>query len=211
MRHLSRRVVVATAFAVSTLVAATAQATPIVEDFEEPFVGWESRYLGTLSNLENFYVIAQSQPTTYRGNNPDGLWLDDGDGLYGVDTVDIVFDSAFGATLTSFSIDIAGYTPIRLQVFDMSNALLLDTAVLLTFGAYTDPGVYANYAVSSSNGISRFSILSDGGGQVEGNTGIDNVVVNSDAVQVPDPASLGSLALGWAGLAVFARFQRRRR
>jgi hypothetical protein len=50
--------------------------------------------------------------------------------------------------------------------------------------------------------MSGFSIL---GGAVEGNTSIDNVVVNVGGSAVPEPASLGLLALGAAGLAAARR------
>lgn len=142
-----------------------------------------------------------------RGNNPDGLWLDDGDGFYSSDTSEIVFNPAFGATLTSFALDVAGFVGIRLQVFDMSNSILLDQVVNLTSGAYTDPGNYSNYSVNSANGISKFAFVPTAGSQVEGNTSIDNVVVSTGSQSVPEPATLALLSLGMAGLT----FVRRRR
>jgi len=173
-----------------------------VEDFEAPFPAWESGWLGVNSNLQNFYGVGQG-----RGNNPDGLWLDDGDGIYGTDTVDIVFDPGFGATLTSFDIDVAGYDPLTLQVYDMSGSTLLDVPVTLTDGAMTDPGTYAHYGVTSSDGISRFSFICDGW-QVEGNTSIDNVVVVSGGV-APIPAP-GAILLGTIGSGLVGWLRRRR-
>ena len=142
------------------LVAVVAvQALPVmaavtyVEDFEAAFPAWESGWLGVNSNLQNYYGVGQG-----RGNNPDGLWIDDGNGIKVGDTlVEIVFDPAFGATLTSFDIDVAGYAPTTHRVYDMSGNTLLDTAVTLTYDATTDPGTYSHYGITSSNGISRFS------------------------------------------------------
>lgn len=66
----------------------------LVEDFEDEFPAWESRWLGTNSNIQNYYGLGEG-----RGNNPDGLWIDDGDGVYGADTVEIVFGSAFASSI----------------------------------------------------------------------------------------------------------------
>jgi len=176
-------------------VTSPAFAITYVEDFEAPFPAWESAWLGANSNLQNFYGIGQG-----RGNNPDGLWIDDGDGSEIGDTVEILFNSSFGASLTSLALDIAGYTPAHLKIYDMSNALILDEQVTLTYGAQTDPGVYANYSVTSVNGISKFVFTQDGGGQIEGNTSIDNVVVDSGSTPVPEPATMLLLGSGLIGL-----------
>jgi hypothetical protein len=148
----------------------------LTEDFEAPFPAWETGWLGTNSNLQNFYGVGFD-----RGNNPDGLW---------VGNQDTVFNPSFGATLTSLAVDVAGYsTGTRLQIFDMSGSVLLDQLVSLTFGAGTDPGTYSNYSVSSLNGISKFSFI---GGSPVGNTSIDNVVVSTatGAQAVPEPFTI---------------------
>lgn len=183
------------AFAGLLLAATQAPAAVLTEDFEAPFPAWESGWLGTNSNLQNFYGIGGG-----RGNNPDGLWLDDGDGVFGSDTSEIVFNPVFGATLTGLALDVAGYVGIRLQIFDMSNSILLDQIVALTGGAFTDPGTYSSYSVNSANGISRFAFVPIAGSQVEGNTSIDNVVVSTGGQQVPEPATLALLGLGFAGM-----------
>jgi hypothetical protein len=175
-------------------IVGSASALTLVEDFEAQFPSWESGWLGSNTNLQNYYGVGQG-----RGNNPDGLWLDDGDGIRGMDTVEILFNPGFGSTLTTFAIDIAGYVPIDFQVYDMNN-IILDVSVALTFGATTDPGTYSNYSVTSSNGISKFVFIPTGIGQVEGNTSIDNVVVSTNSV--PEPATmllLGSCLIGLAG------------
>lgn len=171
--------------------APNAQATTYLEDFEAAFPAWESGWLGTNSNLQNYYGVGAG-----RGNNPDGLWLSDG---ISASLVKINFLPAFGATLTSFAIDIAGVVPCTLFVYDKQDNIILNQVVTLTYGWGTDPGVYAHYAVDSINGIGAFSLLGSG---VEGNTSIDNVMVSTNNV-VPLPPTvwlLGSGLLGLVGL-----------
>jgi hypothetical protein len=178
-------------------ISSVVQAATFVENFNAPFPAWESGWLGTNSNIKNYYGQGQG-----RGNNPDGLWLTDGDGMeFGDPSVDIVFDSLFGSTLTSLSIDIAGYSPTKFQVFDKNNNSLLNVDVTLTYGATTFSGVYSSYSITSTNGISRFSFVPTNAGSVEGNTSIDNLVVTQSSTQtVPEPSYiLGLLAFGVFG------------
>jgi hypothetical protein len=177
-------------------------AAPLLEDFETDFPEWETRWLGLNSNLENYYVML-GNGHNYRGNNPDGLWVSDADAISDDPLVTIAFAPDFGLSLTSFSVDIAGYVPMGFRVFDSGGATLLSVPmVAATMGAYTDPGTYVNYAVSSSNGIGGFE-FSRSGSQVEGNTSIDNVRVNTGGPptqSVPEPASLTLMGLGMAGV-----------
>ena len=187
------------------------QAVPITEDFEAPFPTWETGWLGTYSTLANYYTDHSS-----RGNNLDGLWLSDGDGLIGTDaSVDIIFDASFGASLTSLSIDIAGYVASRFQIYDSLGVVLLDVnPIVLTFGGTSDPGVYSTYSATSTSGIGGFRFLSlatqgsEGIQSVEGNTSIDNVTVDqstSPPISVPEPGVLGLLTAGLISLGVFRR------
>jgi hypothetical protein len=179
-------------------------ATTYTEDFEATFPAWKSGWLGTNSNLENYYYTIGGLRAD-RGNNPDGLWVSDGDS--DLSRCDIVFSPVFGASLTNFAIDVAGWADADLEVFDISHVAILDVPITLTYGAWTDPGVYAHYSVASSNGISGFSFLPTSPTQIEGNTGIDNVVVVSGYSVIPAP---GALLLGSIGTGLFGWLRRRR-
>ena len=174
------------------LATAPALAANFAEDFnEDPFGQWKTGWLGANSNLENWYVVQGMGGEDYRGNNPDGLWISDGanDG-----PANIVFSASLAASLTSFDMDVAGYVPTTLTFFDKDGAILLSTAITLTHGAYSKPGGYAHYGVTSANGIGGFSFSNN----AEGNTSIDNInTVASEAV--PEPASW-AMMLGGFGL-----------
>ena len=181
----------------------TAQAVPVTltENFNNPFPEWETRWLGSNSNLTNYYhETGGCYGVDCRGNNPDGLWIADGIGG-SLDTF-ITFAPAFAATLTSLQLDVAGHTAARLVIFDKDGTTLLDTLISLTNGATNDPGTYATYSALSVNGIGGWNILRVGSSQIEGNTGIDNVQVTSgESTTVPDAgSSLLLFGIGLAGL-----------
>ncbi len=203
MTHGARCVVVLSAVLFALAPGRTRAETILVEDFEAEFPAWESGWLGVNSNLENNAGVGAG-----RGNNLDGLWLDDGDLLTGNDaSIDIVFLSSFGATLTALSFDVAGYAPATLKIFDMSGAELLSEPFVNAGGVISqDPvEVYVNFSVTSTNGISGFTFLpADDNNPIEGNTSIDNVTAT-----IPEPSAVLLGLIGLFGLlAVYSRHSR---
>jgi hypothetical protein len=167
--------------------------TVLTEDFNEvPFGLWQSGWFGTESNAENYYVACCSESIDYRGNNPDGLWIADSTGS-GPVTID--FDPTFAASLTAFSLDVASYVGSTLTIFDKNGATLLSTVVTNTYGAYTDPGVYAFYDTTSSNGIGGFSFS----GSAQGNISIDNLSATVGST-IPESSTWAMMLVGFAGL-----------
>ena len=183
---MARKLLIAALMAVSCQLAT---ADILTEDFEAAFPNWESGWFGTNSNAQNYYGIGQG-----RGNNPDGLWI--ADGSFG-QNIRVVFNSPFALSLTALSLDVAGFSPTRLEFFDAGNNVLSDVAITLTSGAFTDPGTYVNYSVTSASGIGGFRFHT---GSPLGNTSIDNVVATRGAAAVPEPATwlsfLPLLAIG---------------
>ncbi len=175
--------------------AGATQAATFIEDFEAPFPAWESGWFGTNSDAKNYYCGVASGCND-RGNNPDGLWLLGAGGVQGGEIV-VTFNAGFGANLTSFKLDVAGYSPTRLTALDSGGAVIFDQAVTLTFGAETNPGAYASYTITSTTGISSFKFS----GAAAGNTSVDNLV----ATVVPEPASVALMLAGLAAVGAAAR------
>jgi hypothetical protein len=187
------------AIALAAASIGSAQAAVFTEDFEGAFPALESNWFGTESNGRNYYCNG-ALGCTSRGNNPDGLWIISTAGQ--VSPVEVSFDSVFGASLTSFKLDVAGYSTTTLEAFDMSNTLIFSQNVTLTQGAFTDPGIYSSYTINSTNGISRFTFS----GNAAGNTSIDNLVATTDLTPaVPEPETYALMLAGLAAVGFMAR------
>ena len=181
------------------LFANTAKAATFTEDFEADFPTWESNWLGLNSDLNNYYC-GGARGCSDRGNNPDGLWA------YGQSSITVNFTNSFAASLQSLSLDVAGYENTNLLAYDISNNLIFNSAVTLTGGAFSDPGLYSNYTITSTNGISRFVFDAY---NAPGNTSIDNMIaVTSVAAPVPEPEIYAMLG---AGLGLMGWIARRRK
>ena len=169
-------------------VAGLASAGTLTENFDN-VPGWESGWFGVNSNAQNYYGVDAG-----RGNNPDGLWIQDN--TTGDQDITIVFNHAFALTLTGFSMDVAGYVPTDLIFYDASGHVIANFSPITdTNGAYTDPGVYQNYGVTSANGIGGFEFV---GSSPEGNVSIDNLVATTGGgSSVPEPATW-SMMIGGA-------------
>ena len=185
------------------LTVSAAPGATLTEDFEANFPAWETGWFGANSNAQNVYGIGAG-----RGNNPDGLWIQDNSG--GDNNIRIAFGNGFALSLTALSLDVAGYSNgTRLEFFDAGGAVLSDVLIAITSGAFSDPGVYANYSVTSTTGIGGFRFYNT---SVEGNTSIDNVVATTGQSAVPEPATwmlLGTM-LPLLGVGAWRRNRRQR-
>lgn len=174
----------ATFLALSTSLSAAT----FTEDFNDPFPAWESRWLGLNTNIQNYFGAGSTQGALF-------LLITDGDTLLGAadKAVDITFDSIFGESLTSFSIDVdAASVFTSIQVYDGIGSILLDSTFDIVGG-------FENISISSTNGISGFSLFSTQ--QIEGNAAIDNVTVST----IPVPAAVWLFGSGLIGLIAVAR------
>ena len=180
--------------------AGLAQAQVLTETWDDPFGDWTTRWAYTNSDMENYYVAAGNPDINFRGNNPEGLWIASPQGVGNGDFVggiEIHFDPAFGATITHIEFGLEAFIMIDVTAYDMGG----NSLGTMTFsGGGFDMDHVDVYSANSGNGVSYFSLDSAayGGGQVSGNTSIDNF-----SVTVPAPASVALLGLG--GLAAIRR------
>jgi len=178
-------------------IPAVGSAQMYTEDFNAPGAAWESGWLGQNSNLRNFYC-GTTPNCEDRGNQPQGLWPTQN---VGNTRILVNFLPAFGASITNFGIDIGSFTAVTFSVYDMNNTSIFFASVP-TLASFVNG---TSFSVASTNGVSGFSI---DGSNVGGNNWIDNVTVNANLSQVPEPASIALLG---AGLAVVGAVARRKR
>ena len=177
------------AAAAIVLSATAASAAPLIEQFDS-FPAWESGWLGTNSNIQNFYGVGMD-----RGNQAYGLWVQD---TVNDSTVDVMFNALFGASLTSFAMDVASFVNNTLEIYDIGGNVL-GTFSNFTNSSYTTA---VNVGVTSTNGIGGFRFSSAG---TAGNTWIDNVTVDANPAPVPLPAALPMLLAALAGSGIALR------
>jgi hypothetical protein len=171
--------------------ATIAFADEYTEDFPDPLGGWKDRWLGQNTNMQNYYVCTGGGDENFRGNNPCGLWICDGNA--GNESV-INFNPDFGATITHFDIGIEIFVPSGvLTVYDIDGAVAFSVNLQVNggqggeFGCGTDP-----FGGDTPNGVSRFEITA-GGNLVEGNTAIDNVHVTAGEPTAVETTNWGSI------------------
>lgn len=195
-----KRTILVAAMTAAIVVPAAAQLT---ETFPDPLGSYWGRWLYQNSNIGSYYYATGDPDPNQRGNNPDGLWIVDtqvlGGGVGGP-TLDIVFNPAFGATLTSLSFGGEYFIETQVTIFDMSNNVLATQV----FSGGDFPLDHADViSANSANGISHFTMDSTafGGGQIEGNTSVDNF----EATVVPEPGTVAVVVLGLGALALRRR------
>jgi hypothetical protein len=173
--------------------AGLAQAQVLTEMWDDPFGDWTNRWLYQNSDMENYYVASGDPNIDNRGNNPAGLWIAAPQGVGNGDfdgELVVNFDAGFGATIVDVEFGLEAFIMIDVTAYDMGGNSLGTT----TFsGGGFDFDHSSIYSASSGNGVSKIvlSSLAYGGGQVSGNTSVDNFTVT-----VPAPASAALLGLG---------------
>lgn len=181
--------------------AASASTMTLTEDFNSPGAQWRSNFMGTNSDLENYYVTL-GQPSGTRGIAPTALFISDGDPV--TPRVDINFDTDFGKSIKEISFkmnDFSSFTPQSLEFYDsagntISSELLKQSSDL----ALVNP--VDVYSAISSNGIGGFSVL---GANVEGFIVIDDIALLIDVAAVPIPAALPLFASALGAFAIARR------
>jgi hypothetical protein len=182
--------------AIGALACAAPASAQLTETFPDALGGWTSRWLYQNSNMGNYYVISGNGCNEDdRGNNPQGLWLVDDQtcnngGAIGGPLLTVKFDPGFGATLSGLSFGVEAFSMMDVTIFDLSGNTV--GSLIGVSGGGFDFDHKDIVSAVSNNGIGGFTMDSTpyGGGQIEGNTSVDNF----SADVVPAPGACGLLA-----------------
>lgn len=187
------------------LITAPAWADTVTETFPDPLGSYWGRWLYQNSNIGSYYYAAGNPDPDYRGNNPAGLWAVDTQklndpGNIGGPIMTIVFNDAYAAQLTALQFGMEAFTQCQVSMYDL-NSKLLATGVFS--GGDFGFGHEDILSATSSNGIKSivFDSTQYGGGQIEGNTSVDNFI----GTVIPEPSTIGALVAGLAFLTVRRR------
>lgn len=182
--------------ALAGMLVAPVLAETVNENFPDPLGGYWNRWLYQNSNIGSYYYATGNPDPDYRGNNPEGLWVVDTqqfNGGVGGPTMEIIFNDAYAAQLTSLQFGMEAFVQMRVAMYDLGGKEL-------AAGVYSGGGFEFNHSdilkATSTNGIKRilFDSTQYGGGQIEGNTSVDNFI----GELIPEPASLGLLVVALA-------------
>ena len=147
----------------------------LTETFDDPLGDWHEGFLYLNTNAESYYYASGNCDADYRGNQPQGIWISDDQGCGGMvvrSPVSIVSNNPVSHAATMLGIDIFTCVDgVTLNVYGADGEL--DISVPLESNCWN----FTHYEWALANGISRVD-LAYSGGQVEGNTSIDNVQID---------------------------------
>jgi hypothetical protein len=140
-----------------------------VENFENPFVGWQDRWFYKHTNAEGYYVLCGNRPD-YRPSDQQGIWI----GARGINPTDRSFTLAIkpslGLEATYFSFGVNSHLQ-RLSITFLDKK---GKTIAVSCAPRTNYYQYVTVAVKIKNGLS--AIRFDGHGtQVSGNVNINHV------------------------------------